>query len=106
MAGIVLSLGNVYFLLWWVTVGASLITKAVTFGVGGVVLFAVVHWLCDLGWYYFLSAATYRGGRVLGPRFLKAVYLVSGMFPAVFRRVFPAGCRAGIRSMTHSLPPI
>ncbi|MFC1512031.1 LysE family transporter, partial [Candidatus Latescibacterota bacterium] len=54
-AGILLSMGNAYFLLWWVTVGASLITKAVAFGLTGILAFAVVHWLCDFIWLYALS---------------------------------------------------
>lgn len=87
-AGIILSLGNVYFLLWWATVGASLITKAVTFGIAGVMLFATVHWSCDFAWLYFLSVASYRGGRVFGIVFRKVVFAVCGSFLVFFGGMF------------------
>ena len=34
----------------------------------GMVLFAIVHWLCDLGWLEVLSVAGYQGSQVLGRR--------------------------------------
>ena len=87
-AGIVLSLGNAYFLIWWATVGASLISKAVTFGLIGVLLFAVIHWLCDLVWLYLLSAVSYKGGAVLGIRFQQTVFAVCGCFLLFFGGMF------------------
>ena len=87
-AGIVLSLGNAYFLVWWATVGASLISRAVTYGLAGVMTFAVVHWSCDAGWFWFLSAASSKGGSVFGVRFQKAVFLVCGVFLLVFGVLF------------------
>ena len=83
-SGFLLSLGNVYFLIWWVTVGASLITKAVTFGLIGILSFAVVHWLCDFMWLYFLSAVSFKSGHFFGIRFQKFVYAVCGIFLLFF----------------------
>jgi threonine/homoserine/homoserine lactone efflux protein len=54
IAGILLSAGNPFFLIWWVTVGAALISRAAQFGMGGLLAFALVHWSCDLTWCYFL----------------------------------------------------
>ncbi|MFC1539183.1 LysE family transporter [Candidatus Latescibacterota bacterium] len=88
LSGIVLSAGNAYFLIWWATVGASLIAKAVTFGMMGFLIFAVVHWLCDFFWFYFLSAASYRSGRFLGLRFQRIVFGISGLFLLVFGVLF------------------
>ena len=48
IAGIVLSVGNPYFLVWWATVGAALILRSVEFGVWAFVIFGLLHWLCDL----------------------------------------------------------
>ncbi len=87
-AGIMLSLGNVYFLLWWVTVGGALLTKAVGFGLVGVLVFAAVHWLCDLIWFYFLSAVSYRGGHAFGIIFQKVVFAVCGVFLLFFGSMF------------------
>ena len=86
--GVFFSLGNVFFLLWWITVGAALIAKAVEFGIIGVIAFATVHWLCDLAWLSFLSKAAYKGGRVFGDIFQKVVFGMCGVFLLLFSGAF------------------
>jgi threonine/homoserine/homoserine lactone efflux protein len=83
-AGVLLTLGNPYFYVWWTTIGATLVLRSVDFGVWGFVALAVSHWLCDLGWDYFLSALSFRGGQFFGKRFQKAVFLVSGCILVAF----------------------
>jgi threonine/homoserine/homoserine lactone efflux protein len=77
-AGILMTAGNPYFLVWWATVGATLVLRAWGFGFWRFALFAVIHWSLDLIWYFFLSAASHRGTRLLGDRFRMGVSLVSG----------------------------
>jgi threonine/homoserine/homoserine lactone efflux protein len=83
-AGILLSLWNPYFLIWWATVGATLLAKAVGFGLLGFLLFAVVHWTCDFIWYYFLSAVSFKGGHVFGVWFQRVVFGLCGAFLLFF----------------------
>jgi threonine/homoserine/homoserine lactone efflux protein len=80
LIGIMLSAGNPLFLIWWATVGVALILRAVEFGVLGFVAFAVAHWLCDLIWYIFLAAVSFKGGQVFGHNFRRAVFAVTGLF--------------------------
>jgi threonine/homoserine/homoserine lactone efflux protein len=68
VTGIVLTGANPYFLVWWATVGLALATKAGKFGVLALLLFAVVHWLCDLGWLEVLSVIGHKGTEVFGRR--------------------------------------
>jgi len=68
MAGVLLSGGNPYFLIWWATVGLTLITAAQGFGAWAFVLFALAHWSCDLIWLTILSWASFKGSVLLGPR--------------------------------------
>ena len=76
-AGIVLSAGNPYFLLWWATAGLALITTARTnFGVWAFVLLALVHWSCDLVWLTALSWASFKGSVLLGPKSQRIVLAV------------------------------
>ena len=84
MAGILLSAGNPYFLVWWATVGAALILKSIAFGVLGFILFVLVHWLCDLGWYAFLSSLSFHGGRFFGHRFQQSLFVVCGLLLVLF----------------------
>jgi threonine/homoserine/homoserine lactone efflux protein len=84
IAGILLTGANPYFLLWWLTVGGALITRAASFGLLGFGSFALVHWLCDLGWLSFLSVMSYRGTKVFGERFRWVVTAVSSAFLLLF----------------------
>ena len=67
-AGILLTASNPYFLLWWASVGLNLTISARQLGIIAFVLFAAVHWLCDLIWLSILSWASYKGSTILGPR--------------------------------------
>jgi len=75
VTGIVLSGGNPYFLIWWATVGLTLVTTARGFGVWAFVLFAITHWLCDCIWLTILSWGSFQGASVLSPRRRRAVLL-------------------------------
>jgi threonine/homoserine/homoserine lactone efflux protein len=79
MVGILMSAGNPYFIVWWATVGATLVFRAWEFGLWQFVVFAVIHWSLDLIWYFILSTASFRGTKLLGTRFLQGVSLVAGL---------------------------
>lgn len=83
-AGVILSLGNPYFLVWWVTVGAALITRSLAFGLLGFAAFAFAHWLCDFLWCTFLSTLSFRGGRFFGGRLQLAVFVICGAALLIF----------------------
>ena len=59
-AGFLTTVSNPYFFLWWTTIGVALMTKAITFGLIGILLFFLVHWLSDLTWYSLISLIVYR----------------------------------------------
>jgi threonine/homoserine/homoserine lactone efflux protein len=80
VAGAFLSLGNPYFIVWWATVGAALIMRSADFGFLWFGVFAIVHWLCDFVWLYFLSLLSYKGGSFFGKKFQKGIFLVCGVF--------------------------
>ncbi len=60
VAGVVTSLLNPYFFLWWAAVGSMLIMKSLTFGFTGFALLITVHLLCDFGWLAFISVLVHR----------------------------------------------
>lgn len=90
VAGVVLSLTSPYFLIWWATVGASLIIASMEFGITGFVVLAIFHWLCDFVWYYFLSALAFKSGKFFGHTFQKIIFAVCGAFLAVMGVKFVA----------------
>ena len=79
LTGILLSVGNPYFLLWWASVGLALATEATQLGIWAFALFAVIHWLCDLVWLQVLSWASFKGSALLGPQTQRIVLLVCSL---------------------------
>jgi threonine/homoserine/homoserine lactone efflux protein len=87
MTGIVLSATNPYFLFWWATVGLNLAIGAKELGIAALILFAIVHWLCDLVWLSILSAGAYvthRGAGLFSHRIQHGVLLFCGIALLVF----------------------
>ena len=84
VAGIVITGTNPAFYIWWATAGAVLVGGAARFGPIGVVLFAAVHWPCDLAWSEFLSVSTYESRRWWTQRVQRIVFSVCAMVLAGF----------------------
>ena len=72
--GIMMTGANPYFFLWWATIGITLIYGAVEFGVFGLIIFAIVHWSCDLFWEQFVSYTVFRTRHLWTPRVQKVVF--------------------------------
>ncbi|MDY7009204.1 MAG: LysE family transporter [Planctomycetota bacterium] len=103
LTGILLSIGNPYFLLWWATVGLALASQAVSLGLIAFVFFAVLHWLCDLVWLEALSAASYRGSRIIGGASRRIVMAICAAALFFFGLVFLfKGARRLIGAATES----
>ena len=68
VAGIMTSGLNPFFLLWWATIGSLLIMKFLVFGITGLFVFIIVHWLCDLLWLTFVSVTVYKTHALWGKR--------------------------------------
>ncbi len=87
-AGVILSISNPYFLIWWTTVGAMLLSGAYQFGLIGVILFMLIHLGCDFLWYIFLSSLTFKGGQFFGKRLQQVLFAVCGLFLLFFSGKF------------------
>ena len=88
LAGIILSAGNPFFLIWWATVGLALATQAVQWGIWAFVLFALTHFSMDLIWLQILSWASFKGSEFLGPRGLRIVLMICSVALLIFGLVF------------------
>ena len=91
-AGVMLSAGNPYFLIWWATVGSSLVIRSVEYGLVGVLLFGICHWMCDLVWLWLLAFFANRASANFGGAFVRITSLISGSFLLiiVFRFIYQA----------------
>ena len=65
--GILLTVLNPYWVLWWLTIGASLIARTNEFGwLAGLVGMIVVHLLADAVWAVFITWSSNQGSRMIG----------------------------------------
>ncbi len=78
-AGIFASGLNPFFLLWWATVGSMLIMLIMDFGIGGLIVFIIVHWLCDLLWLSLVSVVVYKTHSLWGRKLQEWVFIASSM---------------------------
>jgi threonine/homoserine/homoserine lactone efflux protein len=62
-AGIKTTAANPGFILWWLTVGTTLILNAKLFLLPGFVLFAGVHWSVDFVWYTVVAVLIFKSHR-------------------------------------------
>ena len=53
--GILISLANPYWYVWWLTIGATFMIKSVQHSFGGVAFFYTGHILADFIWYLFVG---------------------------------------------------
>ena len=75
-AGIILSAGSPYFLIWWASVGLGLATKANQFGIWAFAIFAITHWSVDLVWLQLLTWCSNKGSVLIGPKGMKIVLMI------------------------------
>ena len=78
--GIVSSLANPYWTIWWATIGLSLLTKAYALGLAGLVAFYIGHILGDLTWYSLVSGALAAGRRFITPGVYRVMLVVAAAF--------------------------
>ena len=84
LTGILASLSNPYWVIWWATIGLGYLVSSLKFGLAGVALFFLGHISADLAWYSIISYAVARGRKVMGNRGYKAVLMLCGVFLIFF----------------------
>lgn len=79
LAGIVLSLTNPFWIIWWVTVGMGFVMQSLQFGIAGLLSFYMGHILADLAWYSFVSFSVSAGRRLCPPMLYRIVFVICGI---------------------------
>ncbi|MBP1929750.1 threonine/homoserine/homoserine lactone efflux protein [Methanolinea mesophila] len=80
LAGVVTSISNPYFWIWWLTVGSALLIGALAGGIASVLAFIAGHWAADLIWYTVVAASMHKGKFLLGKRGYRAILGICGIF--------------------------
>lgn len=79
-AGVLLSIGNPYWLVWWATVGASYLLMFLSYGLLGLALFYLGHISLDLGWMSLLAFLSASGRGTIPDTVYRGVLVVCGLF--------------------------
>lgn len=79
LTGILTSLSNPYWALWWATIGLTFVGTALKSGFAGLSSFYVGHILADLAWYSIVAAAVASGRRICPREVYIALIAVCGV---------------------------
>jgi threonine/homoserine/homoserine lactone efflux protein len=79
LTGILTSVSNPYWILWWATIGLNYAGLALKRGAAGLGAFYSGHILADLLWYSLVALAVASGRRICPQRVYIAVFLLCGL---------------------------
>lgn len=88
LSGIVMSLVNPYWSIWWATIGLGYILHSRAAGPMGVAAFFTGHVMGDLFWYAAVSTAIWKGRRLLSDRGYRILIGACAIFLIVFSFLF------------------
>lgn len=80
LTGILASLSNPYWTLWWATIGLGYLVAAIKLGILGVGVFFVGHIMADIFWYSIVSYGISRGKRIIKDRAYQNIIRFCGVF--------------------------
>jgi len=78
LSGVLGSVSNPYFLIWWATIGIAYLLWSLKLGVPGVAAFYGGHILADLGWYALVAFVLARGKKVMNDTAYRWLLLTCG----------------------------
>jgi len=90
LAGIILSVSNPFWIIWWVTIGMGFVTQSLQYGLIGLICFYCGHILSDLAWYSFVSFSVSAGRRLCPPRVYRIIFILCGTMLIVLGSLFIA----------------
>jgi len=88
ISGILMSVANPYWIIWWATIGLGYILYSWRFGLWGIAFFFVGHILADLAWYSLVAAAVAGGRHFLTNRLYRGLIAACAIFLIVFAGYF------------------
>ncbi|MCK8602961.1 LysE family translocator [Desulfoferrobacter suflitae] len=80
LLGVLASISNPYWTLWWATIGLGYLVTAMEFGYAGVAAFFVGHIAADFAWYSLVSLGISRGKTFLPDSGYRHIIRFCGVF--------------------------
>lgn len=100
LAGVITSISNPYFWIWWFTVGSALLIGAYTGGFVPAFAFILGHWSADLGWFTLVSVSVHRGRFIMGEKTYRIILGMCGIFLILFGAYYLSSALAGSPPVT------
>lgn len=88
LSGMILSLANPYWIIWWASIGLGYIVYSAGFGVPGIISFFLGHILADLVWYLCVSFGIARGKHLLSDTGYRRLIMGCAVFLLCFACYF------------------
>lgn len=88
ISGILMSVANPYWIIWWAVIGLGYILYSRQFGFWGIAFFFLGHILADLGWYSLIAAAVAGGRHFLTNRIYRGLIGACAVFLVLFAGYF------------------
>jgi threonine/homoserine/homoserine lactone efflux protein len=84
LAGLLTSVSNPYFWIWWFSVGSALLISSLSQGPAGLAAFIAGHWAADLGWFTLVSVSIHRSRTMLSNRMYQGILVLCGVILVLF----------------------
>jgi threonine/homoserine/homoserine lactone efflux protein len=78
--GILISLMNPYWYIWWITIGSAFIIKSVEFNISGISSFYLGHISADFIWYLFIGFLINTGRKFFNQKIYNGILAACSAF--------------------------
>lgn len=92
--GLITSVSNPYFWIWWLTAGSALVLKEYELGFLISLAYIVGHWTADLGWFTAVSVSFSRGTFLFSQKTHSFILYACGIFLIFFGVYFILNCNS------------
>lgn len=101
IAGLLTSISNPYFIIWWATIGLSYIALSQQHGIMGLGSFYSGHIMADVVWYFAVAAAITVGKKIMDDRTYRWIIGLCGGFLVLLGLSFGYfGFLKGLKALT------
>ena len=84
LIGLVTTVSNPYFWIWWLTAGGALLLRKYELGMIGAAAFVLGHWTADLSWFTAISGSVSRGKTIFSQKTHMYILYACGVFLIIF----------------------
>ncbi len=88
LAGMLTSVSNPYWIIWWATIGLGYIVLSFKYGLTGIAVFYAGHILADLVWFSAVAASFSSMRRLISSKGFRAISVAGGIIFAGFAVYF------------------